>query len=59
MQKHKLGELPVRACLHLFFLYTGRELPDYALVSGKIAVILEKLRTEEKLQAKDPPAAEA
>jgi ribonuclease P protein component len=59
LQKHKLGDVPMRRCLQLFFLYTGRELPDYALVSGKIAVILEKLRTEEKPKLKDPPAAEA
>lgn len=29
--------------LHVFFIYTGKELPDYTLVSGKVKVILNKL----------------
>lgn len=29
--------------LALFFVYTGKELPDFALVSEKIAVILKRL----------------
>jgi len=32
--------------LSLFFIYTGKELPDHQLVSGKIAVALEKLTKE-------------
>jgi len=32
--------------LSLFFIYTGKELPDYRLVSGKIAVALEKIMKE-------------
>src|SRR3569833_507935 len=32
--------------LSLFFIYTGKELPDHELVSGKIAVALEKLMKE-------------
>jgi len=32
--------------LSLFFIYTGKELPDQQLVSGKIAVALEKLMKE-------------
>jgi ribonuclease P protein component len=30
--------------LALFFIYTGKELPDYKTVSEKIGVILNKLR---------------
>jgi ribonuclease P protein component len=29
--------------LNLFFIYTGKELPDYKLVSDKVNIILEKL----------------
>jgi len=32
--------------LLLFFIYTGKELPDHRLVSGKIAVALEKIVKE-------------
>jgi ribonuclease P protein component len=32
--------------LALFFIYTGKELPDYATVSGKMGVILQKLIKE-------------
>jgi ribonuclease P protein component len=32
--------------LALFFIYTGKELPDHQLVSGKIAVALEKIVKE-------------
>lgn len=32
--------------LNLFFIYTGKELPDHKLVSGKIAVALEKIVKE-------------
>ncbi len=29
--------------LAVFFIYTGRELPDYATVAGKLSLILKKL----------------
>jgi len=32
--------------LSVFFIYTGKELPDYQLVSGKIAVALQKIGKE-------------
>jgi|GEM_PF-1191570 ribonuclease P protein component len=32
--------------LSTFFIYTGKELPDHRLVSGKIAVALEKIVKE-------------
>jgi ribonuclease P protein component len=32
--------------LSLFFIFTGKELPEYGLVSGKIAVALEKIMKE-------------
>jgi len=32
--------------LCLFFIYTGKELPDHRLVSGRIAVALEKIVKE-------------
>jgi ribonuclease P protein component len=32
--------------LALFFIYTGKDLPDYQTVSGKIGVILQKLVRE-------------
>jgi ribonuclease P protein component len=35
-----------RLSLCLFFIYTGKELPDQRLVSGRIAVALEKIAKE-------------
>ncbi|MDO6434293.1 ribonuclease P protein component [Flavitalea sp. BT771] len=35
-----------RLSLCLFFIYTGKELPDHRLVSGRIAVALEKIAKE-------------
>lgn len=35
-----------RLSMSLFFIYTGKELPDHRLVSGKIAVALEKIMKE-------------
>lgn len=35
-----------RLSLSLFFIYTGKELPDHRLVSGKIAVALQKIGKE-------------
>ena len=32
--------------LSAFFIYTGKELPDHRLVSGKIAVALQKMAKE-------------
>jgi ribonuclease P protein component len=32
--------------LHLFLIYTGRELPNYQLVSDKVGVILKKLQKQ-------------
>jgi len=37
--------------LHLFFIYTGKEIPDYPFLSKKMAVSLERLLS--KLQTKD------
>jgi ribonuclease P protein component len=33
-------------CMAVFFIYTGKELPDYQTVSGKIGVVLQKLIRE-------------
>jgi len=33
-------------CLAVFFIYTGKDLPDYSLVSQKIGVALQKLIKE-------------
>jgi len=35
-----------KLCLSVFFIYTGKEVPDYQLVSGKIAVALQKIGKE-------------
>ena len=35
-----------KQALSVFFVYTGKELPDHRLVSGKIAVALEKIAKE-------------
>ncbi len=45
LQKNPLQEqlLQKQKQLGLFFIYTGRELPDYTLVNEKIAVILKRL----------------
>ena len=37
-----------RLSLAVFFIYTGRELPDYATVTDKIGVALQKLIREIK-----------
>jgi len=48
LKKEALGLLlkEKRLSLSLFFIYTGKELPHYELVSGKIAVALEKIMKE-------------
>jgi ribonuclease P protein component len=33
-------------CLAVFFIYTGKDLPDYATVTHKIGVLLQKLIKE-------------
>jgi ribonuclease P protein component len=33
-------------CMAVFFIYTGKELPEYAIVSEKIGVALQKLIKE-------------
>jgi ribonuclease P protein component len=33
-------------CMAVFFIYTGKELPEYAIVSQKIGVALQKLIKE-------------
>lgn len=45
LQKHDLQEATVQnnSRLALFFVYVGKEVPDYALVSEKIGVILKRL----------------
>jgi ribonuclease P protein component len=45
LQKHTLQEATVQhnAKLALFFVYVGKDLPDYAIVSEKIGVILQRL----------------
>jgi ribonuclease P protein component len=48
LNKGGLGQVVEQRKLHLslFFIYTGKELPDHRLVSGKIAVALEKIVKE-------------
>ena len=48
LNKGGLGQVVEQRQLHLslFFIYTGKELPDHRLVSGKIAVALEKIVKE-------------
>jgi ribonuclease P protein component len=52
-EAYRLQKEPLRLLLQerqlslsLFFIYTGKELPDHRLVSGKIAVALEKIVKE-------------
>lgn len=49
-EAYRLQKIPLQEALHannrqlgLFFIYTGKELPDYKTVSDRIAVILKKL----------------
>ena len=51
-EAYRLQKIPLQEALHannrqlaLFFIYTGKELPDYKTVSDRIAVILNKLVT--------------
>jgi ribonuclease P protein component len=48
LQKQPLSQLLEEKglCLAVFFIYTGKDLPDYAIVSQKIAVALQKLIKE-------------
>ena len=45
LQKHPLaGHLTKKGLsLALFFVYIGKDLPDYPMITGKIGVILQKL----------------
>ena len=45
LHKHQLQDATVQSNvkLALFFVYVGKELPDYAIVSEKIGVILQRL----------------
>jgi ribonuclease P protein component len=45
LQKHTLQEATVQhnVKLALFFVYVGKDLPDYTIVSEKIGVILQRL----------------
>ncbi len=54
LQKNALKEL-VRGSnkqLHVFFIYTGKELPDFVTVKDKVAVALKKLSA--KVNENDP-----
>jgi ribonuclease P protein component len=49
-EAYRLQKIPLQEALHannrqlaLFFIYTGKELPDYKTVSDRIGVILNKL----------------
>lgn len=44
--KQVLEDCPGDGALQVFLVYTGRGLPEYALVSGKIAVILDMLKKQ-------------
>jgi len=50
LQKHPLLQRleEKRFSLAVFFIYTGKELPDYATVTDKISVALQKLIKEIK-----------
>ena len=45
LQKNELGEKVKTAQkqLNVFFIYTGKELPDFITVKDKVAVVLKKL----------------
>ena len=45
LQKNELSEKIkiTQKRLNVFFIYTGKELPDFATVKGKVAVALKKL----------------
>ena len=45
LQKKQLQEATIekKLQLNIFFIYTGKELPNYALVREKIEVVLKKL----------------
>jgi ribonuclease P protein component len=48
LQKTTLKEMLLKyeKSLKVFFIYTGNEMPDYYLVSEKVAAILKRLETE-------------
>jgi len=45
LQKNELSEKikTTEKQLHVFFIYTGKELPDFATVKDKVGVVLKKL----------------
>ncbi len=45
LQKNKLQEILIQKKIQLaiFFVYCGKELPEYSLVSGKIGISLQRL----------------
>lgn len=45
LQKNELSEKTktIQKQLNVFFIYTGKELPDFATVKDKVAVVLKKL----------------
>jgi ribonuclease P protein component len=51
-EAYRLQKLPLQnglkdgSSLHLFFIYTGKELPDYNLIKEKTAIALQKLERE-------------
>ena len=54
LQKNELQTLVLKNdyCLHLFFIYTGRELPGYEEISAPLKKLLDKL--VKVLYEKDP-----
>jgi ribonuclease P protein component len=57
--KHVLEDSLRDGALEVFLVYTGRQLPEYALVSGKIAVILDKLKKQQGAQPDGAGASDA
>ena len=55
LQKNELKEQlrASRKQLNVFFIYTSKELPDFATVKDKVAVALKKL--SDKVNENDPP----
>lgn len=54
LQKNELKEVTISSCKHMnvFFIYTGKELPDFITIKDKVAVALKKLLV--KLNENDP-----
>ena len=45
LQKNEIREMAIETQrqLNVFFIYTGKELPDFAIVKDKVAIALKKL----------------